>query len=239
MDLFDVLRACARRWFVFIPLIAIAVLVAYNNYSKVTPVFFGNVSVGLTAPSTKTQQTSSTGSVQVNSNGLVDAGGVSYLATLVSTAMDEPSTRQAVRAAGGTLNYNTKLFTAPVGTQIPILVIDASGPSARAVQETLRAAVAQAEPIAQSVQSDAGVPAANQYRALTPSEIPTPGGGYPSRTRQALATVLGGILLSVVVTVAADAAIAHAMSRRRRRRSVDSDPARDEDQQRIPAHTAP
>ncbi|WP_299576146.1 hypothetical protein [uncultured Williamsia sp.] len=237
MDLFDVLRACARRWFVFIPLVAISIAIAYNNYSGVTPVFFGNVSVGLTAPSTKTQQTSSTGSVQVNSNGLVDAGGVSYLATLVATAMDEPSTREAVRAAGGTLDYNTKLFTAPVGTQIPILVIDASGASGRAVQETLRAAVAQAEPVAQSVQSDAGVPAANQYRALTPAEIPTPGGGYPSRTREALATILGGILISVVVTVAVDAILAY-VARRRRKPLDDSDDLTKADPERLPSPAA-
>lgn len=217
MDLFDVLKTCARRWFVFIPLLVVTILIAYSNYSGVKPVYFGNVSVGLTAPSTKIQQSSSTAPVTVNSNGLVDAGGVSYLASLLSMAMNESGTKSTVREQGGTVGYNAKVFTQTTGVPVPILVISASGTSAVAVQRTLQLAVGQAEPVLQSVQGDAGVPNTSRYRALSPSEVPVPGGGFPSRTRQAVATILGGLLVSVVLTVAADAVIQYILRRRRLR----------------------
>lgn len=47
MDLFDVIRSCARRWYVLIPLLLVVGWFSYDVYSSVKPVYYSSAVIGL------------------------------------------------------------------------------------------------------------------------------------------------------------------------------------------------
>ncbi|NED64702.1 hypothetical protein G3I15_27630, partial [Streptomyces sp. SID10244] len=53
MDLFDVTRIAARRWWVTVPIVAVVLLIAYGNYASVKPQYYSYATIGLAVPSVK------------------------------------------------------------------------------------------------------------------------------------------------------------------------------------------
>ena len=99
MDLFDVMRSCLRRWYILLPLLLVTGWFSYGAYSSAKPVYYSNAVLGLTPPSVKLDQP--TTSSEVRRNGLLDVGGASLLANLTALGLKEPSVIERVVASGG------------------------------------------------------------------------------------------------------------------------------------------
>ena len=95
MDLFDVVRSCARRWYVFLPLLLIVAWYSYSVYSSVKPVYYSNTVIGIVPPSTRVDNVPA--GVPIPRNGLLDVGGASLIAKMA----DNRAARTVGRGSGG------------------------------------------------------------------------------------------------------------------------------------------
>ena len=111
MDLFDVARSCARRWYVFLPLLLIVAWYSHTAYSSVKPVHYSNAVIGLAGPNGRVEYAPS--GVPLPRNGLLDVGGASLIANMTALGLREPSTVDAVVSGGGLPNYVSRMFPRP------------------------------------------------------------------------------------------------------------------------------
>lgn len=215
MDLFDVSRIAVRRWWVTLPVIAIALFVAYSNYTAVKPVYISNASIALTAPSQKVvPAVRADGSTVQSSNGLADAGGVSLMASVLATSLQQPAVTQQIRAADASSSVSIKAESTSVGGPLPIVSFSGTASSAEGVQRAVSAAVAAAAPTMRSIQANAGVPVSQMVSVFVIAEPSPPVGAMPSRTREAIATLIAGVLVGIVLSVAVDQLMAYLRRRR-------------------------
>ena len=224
MDLFDVLKACIRRWYIFVPIIAITAAIGYMNYSSVKPVYYARTSISLAGPSVKFQPPATLEGQTISTNGLIDAGGVSLLANILASVLSDGPTREQVSNSGGTASYSAFMQSSAVGAQqIPVLTVQSSGSNPQSVARTLQLAVAQAGPVLKNIQAAAQVPTSTMFTVLPVTNLPEPVGSYPSRTRKLGSTLVGGLLVAVIASAGVDAAV-EAVRRRRRSRDDATEP---------------
>ncbi|MFD4179651.1 hypothetical protein [Rhodococcus sp. NPDC058514] len=200
MDLFDVARTCARRWYIFLPLMMIVAWVGYSTYSGVQPVNYGSTTLGLTPPSVTEPEIGA-----VHRNALLDVGGAPLLANLLAIGLKDPLVVRQVVEGGGLPDYTAKVmeFAPPVG-QVPLVMIEVTAADPVAVKKTLELVAGQAEPTLRNLQQSAGVPP-DRMAAPFPVQPPTdPVQGMPSRIRATVALFVVGAGLAVLVTVLVD-----------------------------------
>ena len=222
MDLFDVVRACFRRWYVIVPLALVSTWAAYHAYSSVKPVYYSNTVVGLAPPNAQIQYAQP--GVPVPRNGLLDAGGPTLIANLAVLGLRDSSVISHVVAGGGSPNFNVIMFPVPPNTPpVPLITIDTSTSDPDTASKTVSLVAAEADGVLKIVQQQAGVQGDLMVRAISASPPSRPVYGVPSRTRATVSIFLAGILISVVAAVAADSA----MTRRaeRKGRGLTSTPA--------------
>ncbi|MGW0042436.1 hypothetical protein [Rhodococcus sp. NPDC003348] len=200
MDLFDVGRSCARRWYVFVPLMLIVGWFGYSLYSGVKPTYYANVAIGFAPPSVVPPDVG-----EVRSNGLVDAGGAPLIANLLAIGLRSPAVVQQVVAAGGQPGYFSKVMELPppVG-QLPLVMVEVTNPDPAAVTKTLELVAAQADVTLRTLQRNAGVPE-DRMVAVYPVQAPSdPVPAMPSRIRSTVAILLAGMGLAVLAAVLVD-----------------------------------
>jgi hypothetical protein len=203
LDLFDVVRSCARRWYVFLPLLAIVAWFSYSAYSSVKPVYYANAVIGVAPPSTRIDNAPP--GVPLPRNGLLDVGGASLIANMTAVGLREPSVVDQVVAAGGQPDYAARMFPVP-GTmpQLPLVMIEATEADPDAVTKTLELVIAQSEETLRNLQQQARVPEDQMVAPFVVSPPSAPAAGMPARTRSTIAIFVTGFGLSVVVTVLVD-----------------------------------
>ncbi len=203
MDLFDVVRSCARRWYVFLPLLAIVFWFSYSTYSSVQPVYYSNAVVGLAAPSTRVDNPPQ--GVPIARNGLLDVGGAALIANMTALGLKEPAVVDRVVAAGGLPDYDAEMFRGPANMpQLPLIMIEATNADQAAVSMTIELVVAQAEATMRTLQQQAQVSDQQMVVPFVVSPPSTPAAGMPARTRSTIAIFVAGLGLSIVVTVLVD-----------------------------------
>jgi hypothetical protein len=226
VDLFDVARSCARRWYVFLPLLLIVAWFSYSVYSSVKPVYYSNAVIGLAPPSTRVDNVPA--GVPMPRNGLLDIGGAPLIANMAVVGLREPSVVDRVVAAGGLPNYVSKMFPVPATmAQLPIIMIEATDADPAAVSKTLELVVAQAEVTLRTLQQQAQVPGDQMVAPFVVSPPSVPLAGMPSRTRSTIAIFVAGAGLAVLVTVLVDALLTRHKAKRRQRLAlaeVDAEP---------------
>ncbi|MGW5301122.1 hypothetical protein ACWEQV_23040 [Rhodococcus aetherivorans] len=213
MDLFDVAWACVRRWYVFVPLMGVTLLISYRTYTGVEPVYYSSTTLGLANASVTAQQQSG----EVRSNGLVSAGGPNLVANLLAMGLNNGAVAEQVVAAGGLPDYTAEVFSVP-GGQLPLVVISTTSPDSDAARKTIELVAAQGVPTMRALQQNAGVPEDQMlipYATLAPGE---PTAAMPSRTRSTLAIFVACAGLSVVLTLLFDL-LAKRFGRKRRIRA--------------------
>jgi hypothetical protein len=216
VDLFDVARACARRWWVFLPLLLIVGWFSYDVYSSVKPVYYGNAVIGLTPPSTKMYNAPQ--GVSLPRNGLLDIGGADLIANMAAVGLREPAAVDRVVAGGGLPEYVSKMF--PVSgnmSPLPLVMVECTNADAAAVTRTLELVIAQSQETLRSLQEQAHVPQDQMVAPFVVSPPSTPAAGTPARTRSTVAIFIAGAALSVLFTVVVDTLLGRLRARRRRR----------------------
>ena len=203
MDLFDVVRSCARRWYVLLPLLAIVTWFSYSTYSSVQPVDDLNAVVGLAAPSNRVDNPPQ--GAAISRNGLLDVGGAALIANMTALGLSEPAVVDRVVAAGGLPDYDAKMFPGPLTMpQLPLIMIEATNADQAAVSMTVELVVAQAEVTMRTLQQQARVPDDQMVVPFVVAPPSAPAAGMPARTRSTIAIFVAGLGLSVVVTVLID-----------------------------------
>ncbi len=203
MDLFDVVRSCARRWYVFLPLLAIVTWISYSVYSSVQPVYYSNAVVGVAGPSTRVDNPPQ--GVPIARNGLLDVGGAALIANMTALGLRDPAVVDRVVAAGGLPDYDARMFPSPANMQqLPLIMIEATNADQAAVSMTIELVVAQAEVTLRTLQQQAKVPGDQMVVPFVVSPPSAPAAGMPARTRSTIAIFVAGLGLSVVVTVLVD-----------------------------------
>jgi hypothetical protein len=173
-------------------------------YASVKPVYYANSVVGVVVPSSVVQL-AAPGAV-VPRNGLVDSGGPSLLAYMTVIGLNDATFKaQHLNSAGQPLNYTAKMF--PVAgnqPQLPLVMIEATGPDAETVSKTVQNATQLADPVLRNLQVTAGVPGDQLAKAFITSGASVPSAGTPSRTKSVIAIALAGIALSVLAGLLVD-----------------------------------
>ncbi|GAA4471111.1 hypothetical protein GCM10023094_01160 [Rhodococcus olei] len=223
MDLFDVGRSCARRWYVFVPLMLIVGWISYTVYSGVKPTYYASVAIGFAPPSVLPPDVG-----EVRRNGLVDAGGAPLIANLLAIGLRDPAVVQQVVAAGGLPVYTSKVMELPppIG-QLPLVMVEVTNPDPAAVTKTLELVAAQGDVTLRTLQRNAGVPE-DRMVALFPVQAPSvPVAGMPSRVRSTGAIFIAGTGFAVVAAVLVDLVVVRRRERKRLRaeRAAESDGA--------------
>jgi hypothetical protein len=221
VDLFDVVRACFRRWYVVLPILLITGWYVSGVYASIKPLYYSQGVVGLASPS---QVQYTPGGDVVARNGLLDAGGPTLIANMVVFQMREPQVVNEVVAAGGRPDYGVKMFATPAAAaQIPLIMIDAGEPSPHSAATTVDLAAAQVDGALRAVQQHAGVPDAQMVRGFVVSASSEPVEAMPSRTRTTIVMSAAGAGLAILVAVVVDVVLMRWKMRRQTRRQIDSE----------------
>ena len=224
MDLFDVAKACFRRWYVFLPLLLIVAWFSHSVYSSVKPVYYSQAVIGLAPPSTRIDNVPP--GVPLPRNGLLDIGGASLIANMAAVGLREPSAVDRVVAAGGLPDYVSRMFPVP-GTmpQLPLIMIEATDADPAEVSKTLELVVAQAEVTLRTLQHQAQVPEDQMVAPFVVSPPSTPAAGMPARMRSTIAIFVAGAGLSVLLTVVVDVLLTRRKSRTLQRKLAQAEVA--------------
>lgn len=222
MDLFDVARSCARRWYVFLPLLLITAWFSYGNYNAVQPVYYSQAVIGFAGPSARVEYAEA--GTPISRNGLLDVGGADLLANMTSLGLREPAVVDAVVAGGGLPDYISRMFPTPAGVgPIPLVMIEETNSNPAAVTRTLELVVAQAAETVENLQKQARVPQDQMATPLIVMPPSAPAAAMPSRARSTVAIFVAGAGLTVIATVLADILLSRLTSRRRQQTAASAE----------------
>lgn len=212
MDLFDVVRACFRRWYLVLPLLLVTSWFCYDIYSSAKPVYYSQTVLGIAPANFRVDQAEP--GQPVPRNALLDVGGATLMASLASFGLQEQDVKDRVVAAGGLPDYYARPFpTPPPSAQLPLVMIEVSSPDPAKVTTTLEGVSAQAEVTLRTIQALAGVPADLMVKPFIVSPPTTPAGAMPTRTRSTIAIFVAGTGITVLLAVAVDVLLTRRKSR--------------------------
>ena len=214
MDLLGVMRACLRRWYVFLPIVLLTAWLARDQYQQAQPQYTATASVVI-APSTELvynrgRQTETGLVVTTPFNG---SEGPRVLAGLLARALNTATVRQQLLPAGGAALTATRNVQED-STVVNLQVVAADATTDAAALEAVRAG---ANDVMARIQYDAGAPEGQLYSAVSGGPVDPPLVAYPDRVRGVVAIALAGLLLAVVLSVVAQSLLA---GRRRRQDRV-------------------
>ena len=216
MDLFDVVKSCARRWYIFLPLLLVAAGFSYHAYTSVQPVYYSSAVLGISPPPTRVDHVEA--GVALPRNGLLDIGGAPLIANMTAVALREPSVVDQIVAAGGLPHYVSEMFPVPATSpQLPLVWIEVTDPDPEAVTKTLELLIAQSDATLREVQQNARVPSDQMVTSFVVSPPSTPAMGMPTRMRSTIAIFVAGAALTVLLTVVLDVLLTRIGARRRQK----------------------
>lgn len=210
MDLLGVLRACVRRWYVFLPIVVLTAWLGRDQYRQAQPEYTSAATVVI-APSTELlynrgRQTETGIVITSPFNG---GEGPRVLAGLLARALNTSTVRDQLLPAGGaavTAARNVEEDPTLVTIQVVAATAEAETTALEAVRQGADGVLAQ-------IQYDAGTPEGQLYVAVSGGPVDPPLVAYPDRVRGVVAIGLAGLLLAVVLSVVAQSLMA---DRRRR-----------------------
>jgi hypothetical protein len=218
MDLFGIVAATVRRWYVSLPIVLIAGFFAQQAYKAVEPAYTASVTV-VVLPSLA----ESAGNppppegVPVPTNPFNGSGGARFAAAVLARNINSTAYPQKIGLPPG---HGT--FTADAAREQPIIQIDATASSPEAVVDLLDKVSAGAATVLNDFQAEAGAPEDKRYRAAAAVPVGKVEDVTPSRMRSA-----GAIgVLGLAVAAAPAAALDSALLRRRPRTERDGDGVR-------------
>jgi hypothetical protein len=220
VDLFDLVKACFRRWYVVVPLLVLPAWFAHGAYVHVKPVYYSSAVISIAPPNSQVQFAEA--GVAVPRNGLLEEGGGATLITnMAALALSDPSVQAQVVTAGGKPNYTAKMF--PVSSsmaQIPLVLIEAEEPDPEPAFNTVGLVAAQAEPVVRALQQQAGVPDDQMVKAFAVSPPSAPAAEMPSRIKTTVAILAAGFGLAILAGVVVDLLILRWKARKRSRQEA-------------------
>ncbi|CCH85914.1 exported protein of unknown function [Modestobacter italicus] len=224
MTFTDVLRACARRWYVLVLVLALTAFGAVQAHRAARPSYTVTATlVVLPSPSLVQARLPTSGSGGLTTNPFNAQTGGSTLAAVLADALNTAVVRDQVLAGGrGTASAGWDNQAAQ------LVELSTVSSSAEDATELMTRLVAGAETEVARVQLDAGAPADQLFTTAVGSPADYPLRSYPDRLRSVVGLALVGLLAAMLAAVLLDRLVlagARARSRRRRRRAARRDAA--------------
>lgn len=222
MDLFDVARSCLRRWYLLLPMLLVVGWYVYSAYTTVVPVYYANTVIGLAPPNARVEHVDT--GVPLPRNGLLDAGGATFIANMTAMGLQQQSVVDRVVAGGGLPDYYAKMLQVPPTIpQPPLIMVEITSAKREEVTRTLELVIKQAEDTLKSLQQQARVPADQMVGMFVVLPPTAPTATMPSRMKSTITIFVAGAGLALLVTVLADVLLTHFKSRAQRRRQAQSE----------------
>jgi hypothetical protein len=209
VDFWDLTKLVFRRWYVSVPVFAVAIAVTLYVAVQVKPDYVATSYVQLVPPSVTPKATDDTKARARNP--WLDLG----LASLTKAGMISVQDQRVVKQLK-TTGYSDD-FTMTIDTQLPIVTFEVIGEDEAQATRTSEQLVKRFSDSVQSLQKEYGAPGDQMIttRRLDQGDNVKQSN---SKVKRALIAVAGvGVLLTVALTVAVDAWL------RRRRRKADAD----------------
>lgn len=202
MDLFTIVGASLRRWYVTLPVLLVALVGAGFAYRSVAPVYTSSVSVAV-LPSTPAPTAPGEEQTPAGENPYSGSGGARFAAAVLARNINTGTYRDSVGLGGG----DDVTFSAEASSQQPMIRIDATGPSPESVLDTLDRVAGQAGVVLNQFQVSAGASEATLYRLAVAVPADTVSDITPSRWRNAGALVAAGLVVAASLATALDLAL--------------------------------
>jgi hypothetical protein len=201
MDAYSIFRACSRRWYVFVPLLAIVAGLSIVKFQSSTPEYTRTETFLVAAPTADAGASSST-------NPLTSTGNA--LAALVQR-LSAPDIELPVTAA----NKGVSVSASSSQTGGTILILSAQGSSAAGTEKALSEYSDAAQAAFTDLQQRVNASPSNYYQlvSLSGGELDV---NYPGRNQGVGLIALGGIVAAALLTQLVDALLL-----RRGRREAD------------------
>ena len=213
MDLWEATKILFRRWYVTVPVCALAVLGAFAAGSQMDPEYVAS-SVGILLPIDESGQQAIFGTSEEAENPWEGVGAVATMRS-VALVLDAAGVRSQIVDQGLTPTYSIE-----VEPRDPIVYIDVTDRNPDLALVTLDEMVLRLEDELDARQANAGADETRRYKLeiLSQSEVPLP--DYGNRTRVRIIVLLLGLVLAAVAGLVFDA---WAVARAERREDGDSD----------------
>lgn len=200
MDLLGVLRACVRRWWVFLPVVGLTAWLCWQQFQQARPEYTSTAAV-VVAPSpdlviSRGRQANDGPPVITPFNG---GEGPRVLAGLLVSALNTSTVRQQLLPAGGAALLASRDVQQDA-TVVNLQVVAEDAGSDAAALAAVRAGV---NDVVHQVQLQAGAPQDQLYDAVPGGPVDPPLVAYPDRVRGVVAIALAGMLAAVVLSVLA------------------------------------
>ncbi|HEX3002696.1 MAG TPA: hypothetical protein VHO27_00675 [Angustibacter sp.] len=225
MDALDVVRVCVRRWYVSLPLVAIAVLAGFKVTEGGKPTYGATGSFALIY--THTAELKPNQQDPRMANPLVAGGGVELLKESLIADLTSTETQTALQQQGAsgappssvTVGQNVRLgsaFSVDAPRASQSIVVSAYGPDAAAVRAAVLGALKAAPTRLAAIQDRFNVPAKGQYTSFVTAAPQLVSFPPPSRAKALIA--IGGV--GVIAGAALSLIVDRLLTRRRQRRAV-------------------
>ena len=213
MDLWEATKILFRRWYITVPICALAVLGAFAAGSRMDPEYVAS-SVGILLPIDESGQQSIFGTSEEAENPWEGVGAVATMRS-VALVLDADGVRSQIVDQGLTPTYSIE-----VEPRDPIVYVDVTDRNPDLALVTLDELVLRLEDELDARQSQVQAPETRRYKVeiLSQSEVPLP--DYSNRSRVRIIVLLLGLVLAAAAGLVFDA---WAVSRAERRQDGDSD----------------
>ncbi len=209
MDIWDLGRLLRRRWRIAVPILLVALVMTAFVFTRVKPNYIATAYVQLVPPVPTQASPGSNQAPDLHNPWLGQDLRTLGNAALVS--VQDLGYVQALKDQGF-----SDAFTATMGDSTPLVTFEVTGKSAAQVQETATQLVSRYSGSVSSLQTSYGATPADEITARRLDGGTNITISSSNKKRAVVAVLAAGILLSVAITVAADAWL-----RRRRQRAIE------------------
>ncbi len=216
MDLLGVLRACVRRWYVFLPVMALTFWLCAKQYQQAVPQYTSSASVVI-APSAELTynkgRQAETGRLITSPFG--GSEGPRVLTGLLARALNTEVEQATLLPEGDAIvTASREVEEDATVVQLQVVSEDLEGNI-----EAMNAVRQGVDGVLRDVQLDAGAQDWELYTAVSGGPVDPPLVAYPSRVRGVVAIGLAGTLVAVVLSVVAQSLMGGRRSRKDRKRA--------------------
>ncbi|QNG38273.1 hypothetical protein F1C76_18380 [Geodermatophilaceae bacterium NBWT11] len=219
MTFSDVLRACARRWYVLVVVLALAAAGAVQAHRESRPEYTVTASlVVLPSPSLVAARLPTSGSGGLTTNPFNAQTGGSTLAAVLADALNTATVQDEVLTGGS--GRASALWDSQAAQLVGLTTVSDTPEGAT---DLMVALVDGAGTVVERVQLEAGAPADQLFTTAVGSPADYPLRDYPDRLRSVVGLALAGLVVAVLAAVLLDRLVLAAVrvrGRRRRRRAA-------------------
>jgi hypothetical protein len=195
MDLVETMRALGRRWYVLLTGMLLTGGLVYGTLNVVPLTYDVQASLLLMPPADSPAN---------NGNPFLNLGGLDVVAGVLTKSLTDESSGAVIAPHGSDAKYEVAVDATVPGSVLAVTATDITPRGALAVLGRVQSL---AESKLSDLQADAGSAANDRVHlmVITSNETPTP--DYSSLLRPLLVVIAGGIVVSLLCTVAVDALI--------------------------------